>query len=103
MHYNEIASEEFKCFSQSSTAVVPCPRNKHIFRCDQNGPRQGAYPERYVTDPAAAGQPSAHFHRNPLGRGQLTVFPSRGRGTRSSRIDLDMLVARALKNSQLTF
>jgi len=66
------------------------------------GRRQGAYPERYVTDPAAAGQPSAHFHRNPLGRGQLTVFPSRGRGTRSSRIDLDMLVARALKISQLT-
>src|SRR6516164_221616 len=48
-----------------------------------------------------ATQPPAHFHRNPLGRGQLAVFPSRGRGTRSSRIDLDMLVARALKNSRL--
>ena len=33
---------------------VSCPRNKHIFRCDQNGPparrEEGAYPERYVTD-----------------------------------------------------
>src|SRR6516164_5957462 len=40
--------------------LMPCPRNKHIFRCDQNGPParrsepdwqlEGAYPERYVTD-----------------------------------------------------
>ena len=43
-----------------------------------------------------ATQPPAHFHRNPLGRGQLAVFPSRGRGTRSSRIDLDMRPPRAL-------
>jgi len=28
-----------------------------------------------VTDPAAAGQPPAYFQRNPLGRGQLAVFP----------------------------
>ena len=59
--------------------LVSCPRNKHIFRCDQNGPparrEEGAYLDRYVTDPAAAGQPPAHFHRNPLGRGQLAVFP----------------------------
>ena len=58
---------------------MSCPRNKHVFRCDQNGPparrKEGAYPERYVTDPAAAGQPPAHFHRNPPGRGQLAVFP----------------------------
>jgi hypothetical protein len=26
----------------------------------------GAYLKRYVTDPAAAGQPPAHFQRNPL-------------------------------------
>jgi hypothetical protein len=42
-------------------------RNRQIFRCDQNGPParrsepdwqlEGAYLERYVTDPAAAGQP----------------------------------------------
>jgi len=37
-----------------------------------------------------------------LGRGQLADFLSRGRGTHSSRIDLDMLVVRALKISQLT-
>ena len=59
--------------------LVSCPRNKHIFRCDQNGPparrEEGAYLDRYVTDPAAAGQPPAHFHRNPPGRGQLAVFP----------------------------
>ena len=42
------------------------------------------------------------FQANPLGRGQLTDFLSRGRGTHSSRIDLDMLVDRALKISQLT-
>src|SRR5215831_4718881 len=55
-----------------------------------------------------ATQPPTYFHRNPLGRRQLAGFPSRGCGTRSSRIDLDMLVATAspartaLKNSQLT-
>jgi hypothetical protein len=32
--------------------------------------------------------PAAHFQRNPLGRGQLAVFPR---------------FARALKNSQLTY
>jgi hypothetical protein len=48
------------------------------------------------------------FQANPLGRGQLADFLSRGRGTHSLRIDLDMLVftaspARtALKISQLT-
>src|SRR5215831_1652534 len=35
-------------------ALMSCPRNKHIFRCDQNGPparrEEDAYPERYVTD-----------------------------------------------------
>ena len=42
------------------------------------------------------------FQANPLGRGQLADFLSRGRGTHSSRIDLDMLVVRALKIGQLT-
>ena len=42
------------------------------------------------------------FQANPLGRGQLADFPSRGRVAHSSRIDLDMLVVRALKISQLT-
>jgi hypothetical protein len=58
----------------------------------------GRYLNRYVTDPAAAGQPPAHFQRNPLGRGRLAVFP---------RCSLDPYqfrygrFARALKNSQL--
>jgi hypothetical protein len=45
-----------------------------------------------------ATQPPAHFQRNPPGRGRLAVFP------RCSllRINLDMLVTGALKNSQLT-
>jgi hypothetical protein len=38
------------------------------------------------TDPAAAGPPSAHFHRNPLGRSQLTVFRSGGCRTLSTCI-----------------
>src|SRR5246500_598124 len=33
---------------------MSCSRNKHIFRCDQNGPparrEEGAYLNRYVTD-----------------------------------------------------
>jgi hypothetical protein len=45
-----------------------------------------------------ATQPPAHFQRNPPGRGRLALF----RVARSLRIDLDMLVARALKDSQLT-
>jgi len=46
-----------------------------------------------------ATQPPAHFQRNPMGRGQLAVFP---------RCSLDPYrfrygrIARALKNSQLT-
>jgi hypothetical protein len=39
------------------------------------GREESAYLDRYVIDPAAAGQPPAHFHRNPPGRGQLAVFP----------------------------
>jgi hypothetical protein len=46
-----------------------------------------------------ATQPSAHFHRNPPGRGQLAVFSA----LLAPHVSiLDMLVARALKNSQLT-
>src|ERR1700678_3978765 len=41
----------------------------------RQGARSGAYLDRYVTDPAAAGQPPTHSHRNPSGRGQLAVFP----------------------------
>jgi hypothetical protein len=61
----------------------------------RQGARSGGYLNRYVTDPAAAGQPPPHFHRNPPARGQLALF----RRGRSLRIHSDMLVARALKNS----
>ena len=47
---------------------------------------EGAYLNRYVTDPAAAGRPPAHFQRNPPGRGQLAVFLSGGCRTRSTRM-----------------
>ena len=47
---------------------------------------EGAYLDRYVTDPAAAGQPPAHFHRNPPGRGQFAFF----RVARSTRMNSDM-------------
>ncbi len=39
------------------------------------GREEGACLNRYVTDPAAAGPPPAHFQRNPPGRAQLAVFP----------------------------
>src|SRR6266436_7905735 len=62
-----------------------------------------------------ATQPPAHFHRNPLGRGRLAVFPrcslltSRTIFAPTGEIQIlavrewcGMLVARALQNSQLT-
>src|ERR1700740_2696877 len=95
----ERSSTEKTCnkYANAPIAPVSCPRNRHVFGCDQNGPSarrsepdwhmEGAYLNGYVTDPAVTRQPPAHFHRNPLGRGQLAVFPFRHRGTRSSRID----------------
>src|SRR5215471_7254733 len=83
-----------------SLALVSCPRNKHIFRCDQNGPaarrEEGAYLERYVTDEQRSRRPI--FIATPWAASSWLFL----RVARSSRIDLDMLVARALKNSQLT-
>src|SRR5262245_5267894 len=80
--------------------LMSCPRNKHIFRCDQNGPparrEEGAYPERYVTDEQRSRRPI--FIATLWAAVSWLFF----RVARSSRIDLDMLVARALKNSQLT-
>jgi len=76
------------------------------FRCDQNGPParrsepdwqlEGAYLERYVTDEQRS--------RRPIFIATLWAAASRlfSRVARSSRIDSDMLVARALKNCQLT-
>src|SRR6516165_4974900 len=51
-----------KELSQTSYGkLMSCPRNKHIFRCDQNGPparrEEGAYLERYVTDEQRSRRP----------------------------------------------
>jgi hypothetical protein len=87
---------------------VPCPINNVAFVAIKMGRRQGgpsrtggksgAYLDRYVTDPAAAGQPPPIFIAT-LRAGVSWLF---FRVARSLRINLDMLVARALKNSQLT-
>src|SRR5580692_4168362 len=65
----------------SNGVLVSCPANNMAFVAIKMGAgpaaagrEEGAYLSRYVTDPAAAGQPPAHFHRNPPGRGQLAVF-----------------------------
>src|SRR5262249_45337587 len=79
--------------------IVSCPRNKHIFRCDQNGPparrEEGAYLERYVTDEQRSRRPI--FIATLWAAASWLFF----RVARSSRIDSDMLVTRVLKNSQL--
>src|SRR6516225_4434589 len=86
--------------NRPSLALLSCPRNKHVFRCDQNGPparrKEGAYPERYVTEEQRIRRPI--FIATLWAAASWLFF----RVARSSRIDLDMLVARALKNSQLT-
>src|SRR5206468_3142093 len=79
---------------------VSCPRNKHMFRCDQNGPparrEEGAYLNGYVTDEQRSRQPI--FIATLWAAASWLFF----RVARSLRIDLDTLVAHALKNSQLT-
>src|ERR1700675_2700486 len=93
------------------TALVSCPRNTRYFVAIKMGRRQGG-PSRTggggsISEPIRdrpATQPPAHFHRNPLGRGQLAVFP------RCSLDPYDSDIGRfsaspartALKNSQLT-
>ena len=78
---------------------MSCPRNKHIFRCDQNGPparrEEGAYLERYVTD--------EQRRRRPIFIATLRAVTGWRffRVAHSLRINLDMLVVRALKNCQL--
>jgi hypothetical protein len=61
------------------------------------GREEGAYLNRYVTDPAAAGQPPALFRRTPPGVASWLFFCV----AHSSCINSDMLVVRALKDSQL--
>jgi hypothetical protein len=57
---------------------------------------EGAYLNRYVTDEQRSRRPI--FIATPWAASSWLFF----RVARSLRIDLDMLVARALKNSQLT-
>jgi hypothetical protein len=70
------------------------------FRCDQNGPparrEKGAYLNRYVTDEQRGRRP---IFIATLWAAASWLFSG---VARSLRIALDMLVARALKNSQLT-
>src|ERR1700732_3770214 len=74
-------------------ALVSCPRNTRYFVVIKMGRRQGG-PSRTggggsISEPIRdrrATQPPAHFHRNPLGRGQLAVFPSGDRRARSTRM-----------------
>jgi hypothetical protein len=95
-----------------AAALVSCPRNKHIFSCDQNGPParrsepdwqlEGASLNGYVTYEQRSRRPI--FIATLWAAASLLFF----RVARSSRIALDMLVATAspartaLKNSQLT-
>jgi len=86
--------------------LVSSSRNKHIFRCDQNGSQarrsepdwqlEGAYLNRYATDEQRSRRPI--FIATLWATASWLFF----RVARSSRIDLDMLVTRALKNNQLT-
>jgi hypothetical protein len=81
---------------------VSCPRNNMAFvaiKMDRRqGARSGTYLNGYVTDEqsAAAGRPI--FIATLRAAAGWLFF----RVAHSLRINLDMLVARALKNSQLT-
>ena len=83
----------------SLVASVPSPKSLGL-RCVQNGPparrEEGAYLKRYVTDEQRSRWPIFN----------ATLWAAAGwlffRVARSLRINLDMLVARAWKNSQLT-
>ena len=86
--------------SQRRIASVLSPKYE-VFCCDQNGPparrEEGAYLNRYVTDEQRS--------RRPIFIATLWAVASWlfFRVAHSSLINSDMLVARALKNSQLTY
>jgi hypothetical protein len=61
--------------------------------------RGGSISKSICDDPAGAGKQSAHFQRNPSGRGHLAVFPRCSLDPYESRYGR---FARALKNRQLT-
>jgi hypothetical protein len=57
-------------------SLVSCPRNTRILLRSKwsAGKARGGSISKPIRDRRAT-QPPAHFHRNPLGRGQLAVFP----------------------------
>jgi hypothetical protein len=80
--------------------LVSCPRNNMalvaIKMRRRQGARSGAYLNRYVTDEQRCRRPI--FIATLRAAAGWRFFPV----ARSLRINQDMLVARALKNSQLT-
>jgi hypothetical protein len=80
--------------------LVSCPRNNMAFVAikmrRRQGARSGAYLNRYVTDEQRCRRPI--FIATLRAAAGWRFFPV----ARSLRINQDMLVARALKNSQLT-
>jgi hypothetical protein len=85
---------------QTTKKLVSCPTNNVAFVAIKMGRRQGArrgaYLGRYVTDEQRSRRPI--FIATLRAVAGWLFF----RVARSLRIDSDMLVARALKNSQLT-
>src|SRR6516164_3872264 len=83
----------------SNQPSVPSPKSLGL-RCVQNWPparrEEGSYLNRYVTDKQRSRRPI--FHATLRTAAGWLFF----RVARSLRINRDMLVARALKNSQLT-
>jgi len=84
----------------ASLLIVSCPINNVAFVAIKMGRRQGArsgaYLDRYVTDEQRSCRPI--FIATLRAVASWLLF----RVARSLRIDADMLVTRALKNSQLT-
>ncbi|MBV9105067.1 MAG: hypothetical protein JO313_03500 [Verrucomicrobia bacterium] len=83
-----------------SSSSVPSSKSLE-FRCVQNGPparrEEGAYLNGYATDERRSRRPV--FNATLWAVSSWLFF----RVARSLHIDLDMLVARALKNSQLAY
>ena len=86
--------------SRRTMSLVSCPRNNMAFVAikmrRRQGARSGAYLNRYVTDEQRGRRPI--FIATLRAAAGWLFF----RVARSLRINPDMLVARALKNSQLT-
>src|SRR6516225_8990940 len=92
-----LARKSHKCpVPEISISFVAIKNGPPTRRSEPDWQLEGAYPERYVTDERRCRRPI--FIATLWAAASWPFF----RVARSSRIDLDMLVARALKNSQLT-